>query len=68
MLQQYRVREVNMKGKVTKDIFLRVGQGVMRIPRDKADSDLRSQESFTTTSSRKSEEKKNHPANKLDRS
>ncbi len=23
-----------MKGKVTKDIFLRVGQGVMRIPRD----------------------------------
>lgn len=23
------------KGKVTKDIFLRVGQGVMRIPRDK---------------------------------
>lgn len=25
-----------MKGKVTKDIFLRVGQGVMRIPRDKS--------------------------------
>lgn len=23
-----------MKGKITKDIFLRVGQGVMRIPRN----------------------------------
>jgi len=27
-----------MKGKVTKDIFLRVGQGVMRIPRNQENS------------------------------
>ena len=27
-----------MKGKVTKDILLRVGQGVMRIPRPKDES------------------------------
>lgn len=38
-----------MKGKVTKDIFLKVGHGVMRIPREAEDKEQESPENFAAS-------------------
>lgn len=57
-----------MKGKVTKDILLRVGQGVMRIPRDKDEPTPQKPEPFSPSASTLPENKNDRPANKLGRS
>ncbi len=57
-----------MKGKVTKDILLRVGQGVMRIPRDKDESAQQKPESLPPVAPDLHEPKKNQPSNKLGQS
>ena len=43
-----------MKGKVTKDILLRVGQGVMRIPRNSDKASPQSQHDHTTPTTKPS--------------
>lgn len=46
-----------MKGKVTKDIFLRVGQGVMRIPREIERNDgTREEENSASLNAKNAEE------------
>lgn len=54
-----------MKGKITKDILLRVGQGVMRIPRDKAESAQQKPDSFSPSVPDLQEPKKKQSSNKL---
>ena len=57
-----------MKGKVTKDILLRVGQGVMRIPRDKVVVSYHDQQPGTDITSSSKKSKKSIPAEKPSRS
>ncbi len=57
-----------MKGKVTKDILLRVGQGVMRIPRDKNESAQDKTEPLSPPSPNLNEQSKDSSSSKLGRS
>ncbi len=56
-----------MKGKITKDILLRVGQGVMRIPRDKNETVPQKPDSYPSTPPDLHEPKKDQSPSKLER-
>ncbi len=57
-----------MKGKVTKDIFLRVGQGVMRIPRNQENTDRNHDRQTTAGKSTDHAATRLHPSSKIRRS
>jgi hypothetical protein len=58
----------HMKGKITKDILLRVGQGVMRIPRDKTVVAYHDQQPGTDVTPSTKKTTSNIPAGKPSRS
>ncbi len=54
-----------MKGKVTKDIFLRVGQGVMRIPRNQENTGSNKESQASTAKSTDHSTAKLRPSTKI---
>jgi len=54
-----------MKGKVTKDIFLRVGQGFMRIPRNQEDTGSNKESQANTAKSTDHSTAKLRPSTKV---
>ncbi len=55
-----------MKGKITKDILLRVGQGVMRIPRDQEGESHEERTPYSPSPRRTQRSKKHSAINKQD--